>query len=116
MLTSEVLEQAQDLLNEGQPRNDIAQKLDVKPDTLRKAINDGRLQELKKPAKITVKSSRIFIITAKRQLKFPKSENQKKGINSQIERKDPDSMLQMQCAVWRKVLHIQISAFLQDHH
>nr|WP_319394850.1 hypothetical protein [uncultured Desulfobacter sp.] len=43
VFTSEVLMQAQDLLNEGQPRSEIAQKLDVKPGTLRKAINDGCL-------------------------------------------------------------------------
>lgn len=64
VLTSEVLGQAQDLLNEGQPRSEIAKKLDVKLDTLRKAINDGRLQELEKPAKVTVKSSRTEIDAA----------------------------------------------------
>ncbi|WP_320042529.1 putative transposase [uncultured Desulfobacter sp.] len=50
--------------NEGLLRSDIAQKLDVKLDTLRKAINDGRLQELEKPTKVTVKSSRTEIDAA----------------------------------------------------
>ena len=48
VLTPEVLEQAQSLLNEGLTRKETAGKINVKPDTLRKAINDGRLQEFKK--------------------------------------------------------------------
>jgi len=48
VLTPEVLEQAQSFLNEGLSRKETAEKIHVKPDTLRKAINDGRLQELKK--------------------------------------------------------------------
>lgn len=48
VLTPEVLEQAQFFLNEGLSRKETATKLNVKPDTLRKAINDGRLYEVKK--------------------------------------------------------------------
>lgn len=48
VLTPEVLEQAQSFLNEGLSRKETAEKINVKPDTLRKAINDGRLQEPKK--------------------------------------------------------------------
>ena len=48
VLTPEVLEQAQSFLNEGLSRKETAEKIKVKPDTLRKAINDGRLQESKK--------------------------------------------------------------------
>ena len=48
VLTPEVLEQAQSFLNEGLSRKETAEKINVKPDTLRKAINDGRLQEFKK--------------------------------------------------------------------
>jgi transposase-like protein len=47
-LTPAVLEQAQQLLSEHEEVADIALKLDVKPDTLSKAIRDGRLY---KPAK-----------------------------------------------------------------
>jgi len=48
VLTPEVLEQAQSYLNEGLSRKETAKKINIKPDTLRKAINDGRLQEPKK--------------------------------------------------------------------
>ena len=45
VLSPEVLEQAQCLLDHGLNRNDAAQELGVRLDTLRKAINDGRLRE-----------------------------------------------------------------------
>ena len=61
VLKPEALEQAQDLLNHGVTRHDIAQQLEVKLDTLRKAINDGRLREpqgVEAPKTGTDKSSR----------------------------------------------------------
>lgn len=64
VLTPQVLDQAQILLNEGLSRKDTAQKIDVKTDTLRKAINDGRLQEFEKPATVSVKSTRTEIDAA----------------------------------------------------
>lgn len=48
VLTTEVLFEAQQLLNEGYPRREVANELGVRPDTLRKAINSGRLNEPKK--------------------------------------------------------------------
>jgi len=45
VLTPAVLSQAQSLLDEGYSRQDTAEELGVKRDTLRKAINDGRLIE-----------------------------------------------------------------------
>ncbi len=45
VLTPEVLAQAQSLLDEHYTRSEISQKLNIKYDTLRKAINDGRLKE-----------------------------------------------------------------------
>ena len=42
VLTSEVLEKAQRLLDQGYTRSDSVRELDVKYDTFRKAINDGR--------------------------------------------------------------------------
>ncbi|HEY5715044.1 MAG TPA: hypothetical protein VIS54_01405, partial [Psychromonas sp.] len=45
VLTLEVLEQAQQLLDQGRSRRETAEALAVNYDTLRKAINDGRLQE-----------------------------------------------------------------------
>ena len=45
VLTSEVLEKAQRLLDQGYRRSDAAQELGVNNDTFRKAINDGRLME-----------------------------------------------------------------------
>jgi len=46
-LTPNILEQAQQLLDKGKSRNQIAEEIDVKCDTLRKAIEDGRLREFK---------------------------------------------------------------------
>ena len=43
MLTEEVLAEAQRLLDGGLSRAEVAQKLEVSSDTLRKALADGRL-------------------------------------------------------------------------
>jgi len=61
VLRPEVLGQAQDFLNQGVSRKKTAQKLNIKNDTLRKAINDGRLQEPNRPQYITSKSIRTVI-------------------------------------------------------
>jgi transposase-like protein len=61
VLTPEVLDQAQGLLDQGYSRRDLADELGVKHDTLRKAINDGRLRETKAPETTTVKSSRDVV-------------------------------------------------------
>jgi len=45
VLTADKLGQAQRLLDRGSSREEVAGELDVKQDTLRKAINDGRLTE-----------------------------------------------------------------------
>jgi len=45
VLTPKVLEEAQSLLDQGFSRRDTAERLEVKLDTFRKAINDGRLKE-----------------------------------------------------------------------
>lgn len=45
VLTPDKLKSAQQLLDGGAVRSDVASELDVRPDTLRKAINDGRLTE-----------------------------------------------------------------------
>jgi len=58
VLTPQVLAQAQSLLAEEYSRAEIANTLDVKYDTLRKAINDGRLKESRPHRKLTTKSSR----------------------------------------------------------
>ena len=61
ILTPAVLEQAQRLLDQGHDRQEIADTLALKYDTLRKAINDGRLNEkttLSEPVYGTSKSSR----------------------------------------------------------
>jgi transposase-like protein len=48
VLKGEVKEQAQALLDEGQAVPEVARKLGVLPDTLHKAIGDGRLHQPKK--------------------------------------------------------------------
>ena len=45
MLTPEVLKQAQELLDQGQTLRAVAAQLQVKYDTLRKAVRAGRLHE-----------------------------------------------------------------------
>ena len=45
VLIDDVLAQAQDLLSRGSSRSDIADQLGVRYDTIRKAINQGRLRE-----------------------------------------------------------------------
>lgn len=45
VLTGDVLVQAQTLLSQGASRRQVAEQLDVRYDTLRKAINQGRLHE-----------------------------------------------------------------------
>jgi transposase len=64
VLTSEVLEQAQRLLDQGFSRKDAAQQLSVKYDTFRKAINDGRLIESRVTDTALTKSFRNEIDTA----------------------------------------------------
>jgi len=61
VLTPEVLEKAQSLLDRNYSRAETADELKVPPDTLRKAINDGRLQELIGSAAATDKSTRNAI-------------------------------------------------------
>ena len=48
VLTDDVLQQAQRLLSEGQAPYDVADQLDIKRDTLRKAIRAGRLHQTAK--------------------------------------------------------------------
>ena len=49
VMTDDVIAEAQDLLNRGQSRRQIIEKLGIKYDTLSKAINQGRLRELSQP-------------------------------------------------------------------
>lgn len=48
VLTEGVLKRAQDLLNQFVDLKDVAIRLDIKHDTLRKAIKSGKLQKLEK--------------------------------------------------------------------
>ena len=45
VMTDQLIQQAQELLNQGYSRKETAQKLKIKLDTLRKAINQGKLTE-----------------------------------------------------------------------
>jgi prepilin-type processing-associated H-X9-DG protein len=70
VLTEEVLAQAQGLLSCGSSRAEVADQLDVRYDTLRKAINQGRLHEPSRvatpdvPQKASDKSERSVADTA----------------------------------------------------
>jgi hypothetical protein len=66
VLTPKVLEKAQSLLDQGFARREIAEELKIKRDTLRKAINDGRLKEpaKKKFESATNKSERTVVDAA----------------------------------------------------
>ena len=61
VFTSEVLEESQRLLDQGYSRKDAARELGIKYDTLRKAINDGRLIESRSDESGLTKSSRDVI-------------------------------------------------------
>ena len=52
VLTAEVTAEAQRLLSTGRSRREVAEELAIKYDTLRKAIQQGRLQELSAPCRI----------------------------------------------------------------
>jgi len=58
VLTAEVIERAQRLLDQGYRRSEAVKELGVKYDTFRKAINDGRLVESSQVEIATTKSSR----------------------------------------------------------
>jgi hypothetical protein len=49
VLTSEVLDRAQQLVHQGLSRRQTADELGVAYDTLRKAFEDGRLQQVERP-------------------------------------------------------------------
>jgi transposase len=61
VLTPEVISKAQSLLDDGYSRVDVCEELNVKYDTLRKAIADGRLSEAGNQAAVISKSSRTVI-------------------------------------------------------
>jgi hypothetical protein len=61
ILTAELVDKAQILLDGHHSRSEAASKLGVKYDTLRKAIGDGRLKEPPSPQTITTKSSRSIV-------------------------------------------------------
>jgi len=61
VLTPDVLNKAQILLDKGLPRKEIAEDLGVKYDTFRKAINDGRLKENGSHTSSTTKSTRTVV-------------------------------------------------------
>ena len=61
VLTPEVLDKAQILLDKSLTRKEIAEDLGVKYDTLRKAINDGRLKESGGLKSTTTKSIRTVV-------------------------------------------------------
>jgi transposase len=63
-LTPEILKKAQGLLDQGASRRDISEELNIKYDTLRKAVNDGRLQESNNFEYATTKSHRNEIDAA----------------------------------------------------
>jgi transposase len=64
VLTVDVLEKAQRLLDQGCRRSQAAKELGVKYDTFRKAINDGRLVESSYPETAITKSSRSMVDAA----------------------------------------------------
>lgn len=61
VLTPEILDKAQILLDKSLTRKEIAEDLGVKYDTFRKAINDGRLKENRSLKSTTTKSIRTVV-------------------------------------------------------
>ena len=64
VLTADVLEKAQRLLDQGYTRSEAVKELGVKYDTFRKAINDGRLIESPHTEAVITKSSRNVVDAA----------------------------------------------------
>lgn len=64
VLSRKVMDKAQYLLDQGHTRKDVCQELNVKYDTLRKAINDGRLREPKQGETAISKWSRNVVDAA----------------------------------------------------
>jgi hypothetical protein len=64
VLTASIREQAQTLLNQGESRRSVSEALNIRYDTLRKAINDGRLHESKATNNATSKSERTVVDAA----------------------------------------------------
>ena len=64
VFTPEMLAEAQQLLTEGHPRWEVASELEIRSDTLRKAITSGRLKEPKRLEEVTDKSTRTVIDAA----------------------------------------------------
>ena len=61
VITPSIREKAQSLLDQGESRRSVEDALNIRHDTLRKAINDGRLHERKPVAVIAAKSERTVI-------------------------------------------------------
>lgn len=55
VLKKDILIKAQQLLDEGLNRYEVAEKVNIKPNTFFKAINDGRLHEIKKKTLLILK-------------------------------------------------------------
>ncbi|MCP4056643.1 MAG: hypothetical protein GY738_04850 [Pseudoalteromonas sp.] len=64
VMTPEVLEKAQNLLDSEYSKKEVAEELGVKYDTFRKAINDGRLKTKESSESTTNKSTRTVIDAA----------------------------------------------------
>lgn len=64
VLTAEVIDKAQGLLDQGYTKSDVSQELNVKYDTVRKAISDGRLSESKHKEAAVTKWSRNVVDAA----------------------------------------------------
>ena len=64
VLSAEVIERAQSLLDQGYTRREVCQELKLRYDTLRKAISDGRLLEPKRRESAITKSSRNVLDAA----------------------------------------------------
>ena len=61
VLTKDLLEKAQLLLDQGYTRREVSDEIGIKYDTLRKAINNDHLRETKKNLTATTKSARSVV-------------------------------------------------------
>lgn len=61
MITKDLLEKVQSLLDQGYSRREVSEEIGIKYDTLRKAINTGRLQESNEKSTATTKSARSVV-------------------------------------------------------
>jgi len=62
VLTPDVIEEAQNLLDEGEIISEVAEKLGIKKDTFKKAVKSGRLHAMSKKKTLKLQPPKVLVI------------------------------------------------------